>query len=72
MGEFLNIAMHPVARYTGELVDFTVGNGGAGLLLIGGDGNPDMVLTWEDERMIVIVQRRQLWFLTRSAQDEMQ
>jgi hypothetical protein len=39
LGEFLRIAMTPVARYTGELVDFTVGNGGAGLLLVGGNGD---------------------------------
>jgi hypothetical protein len=44
LGEFLHIAMKPVARYTGELVDFTVGNGGAGLLLIGGNGHPDVML----------------------------
>ena len=40
LGEFLHIAMTPVARYTGELVDFTVGNGGAGLMLVGGNGDP--------------------------------
>ena len=40
LGEFLRIAMIPVARYTGELVDFTVGNGGAGLVLVGGNGDP--------------------------------
>ena len=40
LGEFLRIAMTPVARYTGELVDFTVGNGGAGLVLVGGNGDP--------------------------------
>jgi hypothetical protein len=44
LGEFLHIAMRPVARYSGELVEFTVGNGGTGLLLIGGDGHPDTVL----------------------------
>jgi len=44
VGEFLNIAMRPIARYDGELVDLTVGNGGAGLLLIGGDGEPGLVL----------------------------
>jgi len=44
VGEFLDIAMHPIARYNGELINFTVGNGGAGLLLIGGDGRPDLVL----------------------------
>jgi hypothetical protein len=43
-GEFLHIGMHPVARYSGELVDFTLGNGGAGLLLIGGDGRPDLII----------------------------
>jgi hypothetical protein len=43
-GEFLHIAMLPVARYSGELVDFTLGNGGAGLLLIGGDARPEIVL----------------------------
>jgi hypothetical protein len=41
LGEFLHIAMKPVARYTGEPVDFTIGNGGAGLLLLGGNGHPE-------------------------------
>jgi hypothetical protein len=44
IGEFLHIAMTPVTRYSGELVDFTVGNGGAGLLLVGGNGHPDVML----------------------------
>jgi hypothetical protein len=44
LGEFLHIAMTPVARYDGELVDFTVANGGAGLLLVGGNGHPDVVM----------------------------
>jgi hypothetical protein len=44
LGEFLHIAMKPVARYSGELVDFTVGNGGAGLMLVGGNGDPDVKL----------------------------
>jgi hypothetical protein len=43
LGEFLHIAMKPVARYTGELVSFTVGAGGAELLLIGGNGDPDVM-----------------------------
>ena len=43
-GEFLHIAMIPVARYSGELVDFTLGNGGTGLMLIGGNARPDLVL----------------------------
>ena len=45
LGEFLHIAMRPVATYDGELVDFTLGNGGGALLLIGGDAHPDVVLT---------------------------
>jgi len=44
IGEFLHIAMPPVATYGGDLVDLTVGNGGAGLILIGGDGSPDLKL----------------------------
>jgi hypothetical protein len=44
LGEFLHIAMHPVATYYGDPTNLTVGNGGAGLLLIGGDGNPELKL----------------------------
>jgi hypothetical protein len=44
VGEFLKIAMRPIARYDGELIDLSLGNGGAGLLLIGGDGEPGLVL----------------------------
>ena len=43
VGEFLHIAMKPVARYTGELVSFTVGAGGAELLLVGGNGDPGVM-----------------------------
>src|SRR5262245_51327396 len=43
-GEFLHIAMKPVARYGGELIDFTVGSGGAGLLLVGGNAYPGAML----------------------------
>ena len=45
LGEFLRIAMNPVARYGGEPVDFTIGNGGAGLLLIGGDFRSGLVVS---------------------------
>jgi hypothetical protein len=45
LGDFLHVAMRPVATYAGELVDFTLGNGGSALLLIGGDARPDLVLT---------------------------
>jgi hypothetical protein len=44
IGEFLHIAMAPVTTYRGDLVDLTLGNGGAGLILIGGDGSPDLML----------------------------
>ena len=43
-GEFLHVAMRPVARYSGELVDLTLGNGGNDLLLIGGDARPEAML----------------------------
>ena len=43
LGEFLHIAMKPVARYTGELVNFVVGGGGLGFLLVGGNGDPDVI-----------------------------
>jgi hypothetical protein len=43
LGEFLHIAMKPVARYTGELVNFIEGGGGASLLLVGGNGDPDVM-----------------------------
>ncbi len=45
LGEFVHVAMRPVAAYRGDLVDFTLGNGGSALLLIGGDARPDLVLT---------------------------
>jgi hypothetical protein len=44
LGEFLHIAMKPLARYDGELIDFTVGNAGAGLLLLGGNAHPDVTV----------------------------
>jgi hypothetical protein len=39
LGEFLQIAMNPVARYTGELIRFRVAKAGFGLLLLGSDGD---------------------------------
>ena len=42
LDEFLRIAMKPVALYSGALVAFTVGNGGASLLLGGRNGHPDV------------------------------
>ena len=44
LGEFLHIAMEPVATGGGDFVGLSVGNGGAGLLLIGGDARPDLIV----------------------------
>ncbi len=41
IGEFLPIAMRAILNYAGELTILSVGNGGAGLLLVGTSGNPD-------------------------------
>jgi hypothetical protein len=52
-GDSLHIAMKPVARYSGELVDFTVDKFGAGLLLLGGDARPDVMLPGTDRFVFV-------------------
>jgi hypothetical protein len=44
LGEFLHIAMAPIARYSGEPIDFTIANGGAGLILIAGDAHPNFIM----------------------------
>jgi hypothetical protein len=44
VGEFLRVAMQPVATFAGEPTYFTVGNGGAGLVLLGVDGRPTFTL----------------------------
>jgi hypothetical protein len=36
--------MEPVTTAQGEVVAFIVGNGGAGLMLIGGDARPDLIV----------------------------
>jgi hypothetical protein len=41
VGEFLHIAMQPIADYEGNPTIFVVGNGGAGLLLVGSGGAPE-------------------------------
>ncbi|MGP0094194.1 MAG: hypothetical protein ACLPKB_30250 [Xanthobacteraceae bacterium] len=43
-GELLHVAMQPVAQYDGQLIGLEVANGGAGLLLIGGDARPDVAV----------------------------
>lgn len=44
LGEALHIAMQPIARYTSEPTVFAIINGGAGLLLVGSDGDLDLVV----------------------------
>jgi hypothetical protein len=41
-GRFLHVAMVPIATYSGELFGLSLGNGGAGLMLAGFDGRPDV------------------------------
>ena len=43
-GEFLHVAMQPIALYGGAAIDLTVGNEGGALVLIGGDGRPNLVV----------------------------
>jgi hypothetical protein len=50
-GEYLRIAMQPVARSDGNATDFSVAKGLAGWLLIGDDVRDDLVLVGE-ERMV--------------------
>jgi hypothetical protein len=45
IGEFLRVAMKPVATWGGTPVDLTVANGGTGPLLIGGESRPDLIFT---------------------------
>jgi hypothetical protein len=42
VGEFLHIAMKPLATERGDFVGLSLANGGAGLLLLGGDGRPSL------------------------------
>jgi hypothetical protein len=43
-GEFLHVAMEPIATFTGEPTDLTVGNDSARLLLVGGDARPSVTM----------------------------
>jgi hypothetical protein len=47
IGEFLNVAMRPVATYGGDLIALSVANAGTGPLLIGGDGSPETLMNWQ-------------------------
>jgi len=54
-GDFLHIAMKPVAKYNGALIDFTVGKayGSVGFLLLGGDARPNMMQPGSDRFVFV-------------------
>jgi hypothetical protein len=57
LGEFLNIAMRPIATYGGELIALSVANAGTGPLLIGGEGRLDVVMNWRARFVFVRPQR---------------
>ena len=57
IGEFLNVAMRPVATYGGDPVVLIVANAGTGPLLIGGSGQPDLSLSTEAKLVFVRPQR---------------
>jgi hypothetical protein len=44
VGEFLDVAMRPIATYGGDLIILSIANGGTGPLLVGTDGRPDFAL----------------------------
>jgi hypothetical protein len=44
VGEFLSVAMDPIADARGQPVSLSVANGGAGLLLFGGEGRADLAV----------------------------
>lgn len=52
-GESLDIAMEPIATYEGVLVGLTVGNGGAGLMLVGAPVTPETV-PYQGSRFVFI------------------
>jgi hypothetical protein len=57
IGEFLNIAMHPVATYGGDPVVLSVANAGTGPLLLGGEGRLDVLMNWQARFVFVRPQR---------------
>jgi hypothetical protein len=47
IGEFLNIAMRPIATYRGELIALSVANAGTGPLILGGEGHSELIPNWK-------------------------
>jgi hypothetical protein len=56
-GHFLHVAMLPIATYSGELFGLSLGNGGAGLMLAGFDGRPDVQMPPQAVFVFVHAQR---------------
>jgi hypothetical protein len=44
VGEFLHVAMKPLRTYHGTPTDFSLANSGAGLALLGGSADPELVI----------------------------
>jgi hypothetical protein len=53
VGEFLNVAMRPIATYGGDLIALSVANAGTGPLLIGGEGHAEFILNWQARLVFV-------------------
>jgi hypothetical protein len=53
LGEFLNVAMRPIATWSGERIALSIANAGTGALLLGGDGRPEFVLNWQARLVFV-------------------
>jgi hypothetical protein len=53
LGEYLHIAMEPVARFDGRPTHFTVAKGLAGWLLLGDDVRSDLVMA-SDVRVVFV------------------
>ncbi len=52
LGEALDIAMEPVATYSGDRTILTLANWGTGLLLIGRDGRPESMVVFRKSRFV--------------------
>jgi hypothetical protein len=57
VGEFLRIAMKPVATWSGTPVTLTLANGGAGLILVGGESRADLTFAPSTKLVFVRPQR---------------
>jgi hypothetical protein len=58
IGEFVHVAMEPVATYAGQPTILALANGGSGLLLIGSDGRSDFLVTRSVKFVFALPQSR--------------